>query len=107
VLEEAEIFTFLGINKASSQILVMLARVPALSTTEIGKQTGLSKPVIQNAIHNLTVLGWIQREGNKSNTLYSLSMSIFSIINQIATEKIDQHRENMLKIQELVTVFEA
>jgi predicted transcriptional regulator len=104
---ESEIFTFLGINKASSQILVLLARTPALSSTEIGKNTGLSKPAIQNAIHNLTVLNWIQREGSKINTRYSLSMSIFSIINQIAMEKIDQHRENMLKIQELVSAFEA
>jgi DNA-binding IclR family transcriptional regulator len=110
VLEEdvkiSKIFTFLGLTKASSQILTLLARAPALSITELGKETGLSKPVISNAIHSLTVLNWLQREGNKFNMRYSLSMSIFSIINQLAMEKIDQHRDNMLKIQELVTAFE-
>lgn len=107
MLEEAKLFTFLGVTKANAQILTLLARTPALSIVEIGAETNLSRSAIINAIHSLTVLKWIQREGKKSDRRYSLNMSIFAIINHIAMQKIDQHRDNMLKIQELVSAFEV
>lgn len=104
-LKIAENFTSLGLSKPSSQILTILARVPALSLMEISRITELSRSPIVNAIHELTILNWIQREGSKSSRRYSLGMSIFAIINQLAIQKIEQHRENMLKIQELSAMF--
>ncbi len=100
-----------GLNKNVAKTLVYISGREEIKSREIESEIGLRQPEVSIAMQDLREKGWVTKRDIKKEGkgrpvhAYSLEKNLDEIIDEIEEEekeKIDEIKENLNKIKELI-----